>query len=86
MHFRRVLPVLRPVVVITPNPDGGRSRKGGSVSALTTRPSRAEADEAPVLWSLCASRLADVRTLARVSRAHHESGFLPHEGSRRRPN
>src|SRR6188472_2653069 len=41
MHFRRVLPVLRPVVVITPNPEGGRNRKTGSVSALTTRPSRA---------------------------------------------
>src|SRR5919109_1912424 len=38
MHLRRALPVLRPVVVITPNPDGGRSMKNGSSNALRTRP------------------------------------------------
>ena len=42
MHLRRVFPVLRPVVVITPNPDGGRTRNMGSISALKIRPSLAE--------------------------------------------
>jgi hypothetical protein len=42
MHLRRAFPVLRPVVVITPNPDGGRAKKNGSINALRTRPSLAE--------------------------------------------
>src|ERR1700728_1020106 len=42
MHLRRVLPVLRPVVVMTPYPEGGRTAKNGSISALRIRPSLAE--------------------------------------------
>jgi hypothetical protein len=41
MHLRCAFPVLRPVVVITPNPDGGRAKKNGNINALRTRPSLA---------------------------------------------
>jgi hypothetical protein len=75
MHFRRAFPVLRPVVVITPNPGCGSNRKSGSVSALTTRPSRAE--RMPVLRSVYGSGLADPLGVARVSRAHHRRGQHP---------
>ena len=33
-HLRRALPVLRPVVVSTPKPAGGRTMNPGSISAL----------------------------------------------------
>jgi hypothetical protein len=42
MHLRRALPVLRPVVVSTPNPEGGRAVKNGSIIALRTRPPLAD--------------------------------------------
>jgi hypothetical protein len=42
MHLRRAFPDLRPVVVITPNPDGGRGKKNGNINPLRMRPSLAE--------------------------------------------
>ena len=37
-HLGRALPVLRPVVVRTPKPAGGRIMNPGNVSALNSRP------------------------------------------------
>src|SRR5439155_185896 len=41
-HLRRVFPVRRPVVVSTPNPEGGRTVNHGSISALRVRPPAAD--------------------------------------------
>jgi len=41
-HFRRLFPVRLPVVVNTPNLAGGRTRKKGSIIALSNRPPCAE--------------------------------------------
>src|SRR6185295_9209274 len=57
MHLRRTFPVRRPVVVSTPYPEGGRNITNGSISALSTRPSRGERNSRLCLGASSAAAL-----------------------------
>jgi hypothetical protein len=79
MHFRRAFPVLRPVVVITPNPDGASNMKSGSVSALTLRPSRAER-MSRLCFGACAAAASRTRAASLASVAPITGQQCSHSG------
>jgi hypothetical protein len=78
-HLRRALPVLRPVVVITPHPRGGNRVNQGSISALRTR---APVEE--LTNGLC--RRSGTYTSAHPTGAHgHSSAGTPSLTGRQQP-